>query len=72
MSAKPEAADAGKAPAKSKKLLIIVVVALLVVILAGVAAFVVISKQKVVQILPEVKSKGLHLGTSSEYFRNLN
>jgi flagellar FliL protein len=46
VSAKPEAADAGKAPAKSKKLLIIVVVALLVVILAGVAAFVVISKQR--------------------------
>jgi flagellar FliL protein len=46
VSAKPEAADAGKAPAKSKKLLIIVVVALLVVVLAGVAAFVVISKQR--------------------------
>lgn len=39
MSAKPEAADTGKAPAKSKKMLIIIMAAVLVLVLAGAAAF---------------------------------
>ncbi|MFM6992168.1 MAG: flagellar basal body-associated protein FliL [Rhodoferax sp.] len=46
MSAKPEAADAAKAPAKSKKMLIIIVAAVLVLVLGGAAAFFVISKQR--------------------------
>ncbi|MDZ7919910.1 flagellar basal body-associated FliL family protein [Rhodoferax sp.] len=46
MSAKPDAADAAKAPAKSKKMLIIIVAAVLVLVLGGAAAFFVISKQR--------------------------
>lgn len=46
MSAKPEAADAAKAPAKSKKMLIIILAAVLVLVLGGAAAFFVISKQR--------------------------
>ena len=46
MSAKPDAADAAKAPAKSKKMLIIIVAAVLVLVLGGGAAFFVISKQR--------------------------
>lgn len=39
MSAKPEAADAGPAPAKSKKMLIIIIAAVLAVVLGGGGAF---------------------------------
>jgi len=46
VSAKPDAADAAKAPAKSKKMLIIIVAAVLVLVLGGGAAFFVISKQR--------------------------
>jgi hypothetical protein len=46
VSAKPDAADAAKAPAKSKKMLIIIVAAVLVLVLGGGAAFFVISKQQ--------------------------
>lgn len=45
MSAKPEAADAGKAPAKSKKMLIIIVVAVLVLVLGAGAAFFVMKQR---------------------------
>lgn len=45
MSAKPEAADAAPAPAKSKKMLIIVLVAVLVLVLGGAGAFFFISRQ---------------------------
>lgn len=45
MSAKPEAADAKPAPAKSKKLLIVVAVLMLVLALAGGGAFYFISKR---------------------------
>ena len=45
MSAKPEAADAGKAPAKSKKMLVILVVVALVLVLGGGAAFFILSKR---------------------------
>lgn len=46
MSAKPDAADAAQAPAKSKKMLIIIVAAVLVLVMGGAAAFFVISKQR--------------------------
>jgi flagellar FliL protein len=46
VSAKPEATDAAKAPAKSKKMLIIIVGAVLVLVLAGAGAFFFISKQR--------------------------
>lgn len=46
MSAKPEAADAPKVPAKSKKMLIIIVGAVLVLALGGGGAFFYISKQR--------------------------
>lgn len=46
MSAKPEAAPEGAAPAKSKKLLIIVVAAVLLLAIAGAGAFFFISKQR--------------------------
>lgn len=39
MSAKPEAADAGKAPAKSKMMLIIIVAVVLVLVIGGAGAF---------------------------------
>lgn len=45
MSAKPEAADAGKAPAKSKKMLIIIVAAVLVLVLGAGAAFFVMKQR---------------------------
>lgn len=46
MSAKPEAADTAKAPAKSKKMLIIILGAVLVLALGGGGAFFYISKQR--------------------------
>lgn len=46
MSAKPEAADTAKAPAKSKKMLIIILGAVLVLALGGGGAFFFISKQR--------------------------
>lgn len=46
MSAKPEATDGAKPPAKSKKLLIIIIAVVLVLVLAGVGAFVFITKQR--------------------------
>ena len=46
MSAKPEAAEGAKPPAKSKKLLIIIVAVVLILVLAGVGAFVYIAKQR--------------------------
>lgn len=46
MSDKAEAADAGKAPAKSKKMLIIIIAAVVVLAIGGGAAFFFISKQR--------------------------
>jgi len=46
LSAKPEAADTAKAPAKSKKMLIIILGAVLVLALGGGGAFFFISKQR--------------------------
>lgn len=46
MSAKPEAADTAKAPAKSKKMLVIILGAVLVLALGGGGAFFFISKQR--------------------------
>jgi flagellar protein FliL len=46
VSAKPEATDGAKPPAKSKKLLIIIVAVVLVLVLAGAGAFFYIAKQR--------------------------
>jgi flagellar protein FliL len=46
VSAKPEATDGAKPPAKSKKLLIIIIAVALVLVLAGVGAFFYIAKQR--------------------------
>lgn len=45
MSAKPEAAEGGKAPAKSKMMLIIIVAAVLVLVVGGGAAFFVMKQR---------------------------
>jgi flagellar protein FliL len=46
VSAKPDATDGAKPPAKSKKLLIIIIAVVLVLVLAGVGAFFYIAKQR--------------------------
>jgi flagellar protein FliL len=46
VSAKPEATDGAKPPAKSKKLLIIILAVVLVLVLAGAGAFFYIAKQR--------------------------